>query len=187
MSPILDLAVTLLTLGRNGLATLLQQREDVATILQERLTAAATAAGLRLLVSPANPISFAITLIPHQQRNEADDTGEASPGDAARAAATTYVGSMLFVRGISGTRVVSGVEETVVAGQRFAGYGASVDKYANAPYMTAAASLGLTGADVDRFVDRLQGVLHDTRNRAPRRNVAGELTLACSSISNATR
>lgn len=200
LSPILDLAATLLGLGRPGIAALTAQRDDVAAHLRATLAAVAAAAGERLLASPANTISFAVTLAATMARAAAAvaaaDAAAAAAGAPPPSASTptararvaptaaTIVGSMLFTRGVSGTRVVvtahdgddSGDDDAphnattarapspavvVVAGHAFESYGASTDRYASAPYLTAAAAIGLTRADVDEFGRRLAAVLAD--------------------------
>ena len=61
----------------------------------------------------------------------------------------TYFGSMLFSRGVSGTRVVSQRGTKSIGPHSFVGYGSHCDRYP-VPYITAACSVGLTKADVAR-------------------------------------
>ena len=67
---------------------------------------------------------------------------------------TTFLGSMLFKRAVSGTRVVARGKEQSVAGHSFQGYGAHCDAYP-CDYLTFAAALGTTEGDVDEFIRRL--------------------------------
>lgn len=67
---------------------------------------------------------------------------------------TTFLGSMLFKRAVSGTRVVARGKEQSVAGHHFTGYGAHYDAYP-CDYLTFAAALGTTERDVDEFIRRL--------------------------------
>lgn len=55
----------------------------------------------------------------------------------------TMFGSMLFRRGVSGTRVVSTRATKKIAGITFQGYGAHCDAYP-VPYFNAACAVGLT-------------------------------------------
>jgi len=66
----------------------------------------------------------------------------------------TFLGSMLFRRAVSGTRVVARGKEQTVAGHCFKGYGAHCDAYPS-DYLTFAAALGTTERDVDEFIRRL--------------------------------
>jgi O-phospho-L-seryl-tRNASec:L-selenocysteinyl-tRNA synthase len=72
----------------------------------------------------------------------------------------TMFGSMLFKRGVSGTRVVARGMRQSVAGHSFEGYGAHFDEYP-CDYLTFAAALGTTSSDVDEFVRRMKLALRD--------------------------
>ena len=61
------------------------------------------------------------------------------------------LGSRLFLRRVSGARVVVGKDATV-GGVRLEGYGAHRAGYGHV-YVTAAAALGGQREDVDRFVE----------------------------------
>lgn len=65
-----------------------------------------------------------------------------------------------WCRGVSGTRIVSKGKQQSVGGIDFLGYGAHYDNYP-CDYLTAAAALGTTTADVDKFIDRLRSVILD--------------------------
>lgn len=81
------------------------------------------------------------------------DVAAAKDADARRASAT-FFGSMLWARCISGTRVVARGAKQTVAGIPFVGYGSHCDDY-GCDYLTAAAAIGTTEAEVDEFVSRL--------------------------------
>lgn len=49
--------------------------------------------------------------------------------------------------------------EATISGLKLTNFGAHCDRY-NTPYLTAAASIGMTKTDVDIFVTRLDKVLH---------------------------
>ncbi|KAL2911861.1 hypothetical protein HK105_208641 [Polyrhizophydium stewartii] len=135
MSPILDLFITLLSMGADTFRQLLAERKANYEYLRQRLAAWAETRGARLLETPANDISLAVAL---------------PDGVAAHA---TQLGSMLFHRFVSGARVVKG-ENKEVCGIRFDGYGSHVSKYPCC-YLNAAAAIGMRRAEVDVFIDRL--------------------------------
>lgn len=62
MSPLLDVLVTLLHWGASGWCAALAAREDLFGYAQQRLGSFAARAGERLLHTPGNPISLALTL-----------------------------------------------------------------------------------------------------------------------------
>lgn len=147
MAPVMDVFMTLLHLGSAGWAALLKQRKAVAAHLRRRLEEWAAAHGERVLETPKNPISFAVTV---------DSVTEGAD--------PTYFGSMLFSRGVSGTRVVKPGVKKEVCGISFDGYGAHTDAYPHA-YFTAAAAIGLTEAEVDAFVERLDKTVRELRKQ----------------------
>ncbi len=79
---------------------------------------------------------------------------------------TSMLGSMLFSRFVSGTRVVTTTGSKSVAGMSFPGYGAHADAY-TVPYITAAAAMGMQKSEVDTFVQRLQSVIDEFRKQHP--------------------
>jgi len=159
-SPVADLLVTLLGLGASGWRGLLADREAAVDGFRDRLAALAAAHGERLLVSPLNRISFAMTL----------SLGRLGGGEGEGGAATwkevSFLGSMLFTRCVSGTRVVvpDGGTAKEVAGIAFRNYGAHTDAYPSA-YLTAACAIGQTPAEVDAFFGRLDKALGDHRGK----------------------
>ncbi len=70
------------------------------------------------------------------------------------------MGSMLFKRCVSGTRVVTGhgLPVSTIGPHRFVGFGSHADDYPHS-YLTAAAAVGVSKADVDLFAKRLDGAL----------------------------
>lgn len=75
-----------------------------------------------------------------------------------------FLGSMLFTRCVSGTRVVPRGQEKTVAGVQFMGFGASYDAYPH-DYLTAACALGLTEVEMDEFLVRLDKTIRKVRGR----------------------
>ncbi|GAX79839.1 hypothetical protein CEUSTIGMA_g7279.t1 [Chlamydomonas eustigma] len=140
-----DLLMTLLHWGARGWRQVLQGREDVLPYLRECLEKAAETVGERVLVTPNNPISMAMTLNKLQQ--QVGDQ-KSTHRDA------TFLGSMLWSRFISGTRVVPKGKKQSVAGIDFLGYGSHADDYPHV-YLTAAAAIGTKRGECLEFVDRL--------------------------------
>ena len=80
----------------------------------------------------------------------------------ATAPASAFLGSMLFTRCVSGTRVVPRGQLKSVGGIDFAGYGASVNGYPH-DYLTAACAVGLSSAELDEFLLRLDKALRKAK------------------------
>lgn len=158
ISPVLDLLITLLSMGADGWARCLAERESVYGYMQTKLGECVGEFGERLLETPGNPISMGVSLERH--------AGLVKDGDV------SFFGSMLFSRCVSGTRVVAPGKRADVGGVVFDGFGASHDAYP-VPYFTAAAALGTTEADVDRFCAQLKKCFKDFRKKAAKRDGEG--------------
>ena len=153
IAPVVDVLITLLELGRDGWVRCLDDRERLYARMRAMLEEVAEEEGERVLETPGNPISMAMTL------STLDD----------REGEVTYFGSMLFARQVSGTRAVSGRARADVAGTELVGFGAHTNEYP-VPYVAAAAAIGATVDDVDTFIRRLRGVFKDYRRRQRKRN-----------------
>jgi O-phospho-L-seryl-tRNASec:L-selenocysteinyl-tRNA synthase len=145
----IDLFITLLSMGEETWMRLLDEREDVYAYMASELAKVAEEEGERVLSTPGNPISMAMTL------SCAKELGMQP----------TMFGSMLFSRCVSGTRVVAPGETKTVGGIEFEGFGASHSRYPES-YFTAAAALGVTRADVDRFTSVLRKTFKDFKKKA---------------------
>ncbi|XP_033756838.1 O-phosphoseryl-tRNA(Sec) selenium transferase-like [Pecten maximus] len=140
MSPTMDLFITLLSMGSRGYKALVKQRKELYTYLKTSLSQCATRHGQRLLNINQNHISMAMTL-------------------AVEGSSATDIGSKLFTRCVSGTRVVAPTGKVSdINGQKFCNFGAHSDVYP-CSYLTAAAGIGMTKGDVDTFISRLDKVL----------------------------
>jgi|AntAceMinimDraft_1070359.scaffolds.fasta_scaffold28267_2 O-phospho-L-seryl-tRNASec:L-selenocysteinyl-tRNA synthase len=125
--------------------------------MRERLHATAGANGERLLETPGNPISIGMSL-----------AGLAAEGGGV-GGGISFLGSMLFSRCVSGTRVVAPGNRQEVGGIVFDGFGASYDEFPVA-YLTAAAALGTTREDVDRFCTQLTKCFKEYRKKVAKAN-----------------
>ena len=105
------------------------------------MSSVASKFGLRVLDTPGNSISVAMTLPPDQ---------------------STELGSKLFLRCVSGTRVVTGKASSNINGIQFEGWGAHVDSYP-ASYLSAAATIGMKESDIELFLHRLEKVLSESQ------------------------
>ncbi|XP_063220702.1 O-phosphoseryl-tRNA(Sec) selenium transferase [Bacillus rossius redtenbacheri] len=149
-SPTMDVFITLLSLGVSGYKSLVAQRKEMYTYLKEELSKVASKYGERILDTKNNPISVGMTL------------GSLAGADTKL---ITMLGSMLFLRCVSGTRVVTALDHKDVGGHKFEGWGAHCSCYP-VPYLTAAAAIGMRKADVDLFVHRLDKALGKLRGRS---------------------
>ena len=77
----------------------------------------------------------------------------------------TQLGSQLFLRCVSGTRVISPLEASKsINGHVFHGWGSHIDNYPHS-YLTVAATIGLTSTDIQTFIQRLAKVMEISGNR----------------------
>ncbi|XP_060633853.2 O-phosphoseryl-tRNA(Sec) selenium transferase isoform X1 [Anolis sagrei] len=142
-SPSLDVLITLLTLGTKGYQRLLKERKEMFSYLSSEVKKLAEAYNERLLDTPHNPISLAMSL---KELSEQNGT------------AVTQLGSMLFTRQVSGARVVPLGNIQTVSGYTFEGFMAHTNNYPCA-YLNAASAIGITKEDVDVFLKRLDKCL----------------------------
>lgn len=136
----LDLLITLLGVGSKAFKDLLKQRKVSFEYLKKQLNTLASKFNERVLDSPNNKISIGLTL------------------DGLHSESVTQVGSMLFKRLVSGTRVIKRGTRSRIEGVTLEGFGASHRAYPS-HYLTAAASIGISINDIDTFIHRLDEVL----------------------------
>uniref|UniRef100_A0A3P8Z5V6 O-phosphoseryl-tRNA(Sec) selenium transferase n=1 Tax=Esox lucius TaxID=8010 RepID=A0A3P8Z5V6_ESOLU len=146
-SPSLDVLITLLTLGASGYKKLLAERKEMYTYLAQELNRLAEAHGEKLLHTPHNPISLAMSLDGLQAQCDK---------------AVTQLGSMLFTRQVSGARVVALGNEQIVSGHTFSGFMSHSESYP-CPYLNAASAVGITRDDVTLCIKRLDKCLKSLR------------------------
>lgn len=181
-SAIMDLCITLLSMGLSGYKRILDTRQQLVSQFTIKFHEVATKYGGRLLSCPNNTISFAITLdhlissdplskfskldLSIDQGSDGDpiintqDHGSSEDNQQSNSKAISYFGSMLFTRCVSGTRVIPVHETKEVCGRQFNGYGSSTDNYPHS-YMTAACAIGLTQSELEEFFIRLDKCFHD--------------------------
>ncbi len=154
-SPMIDLLITLLSMGLDGYKRVLEERRRLIDHFRRRLEAVANLFGERLLVCPRNTVSFGITLDNLIRTNNAIDAHSTQLSNEDENNQITKFGSMLFTRCISGTRVVARNESKTISGHTFQGFGSSHDTYPHA-YMTAACAMGMTEGEMNEFFVRLE-------------------------------
>ncbi|XP_053560060.1 LOW QUALITY PROTEIN: O-phosphoseryl-tRNA(Sec) selenium transferase [Bombina bombina] len=142
-SPSLDVLITLLSLGASGYKNLLKERKEMFVYLSNELEKLATTHNERLLNTPHNPISLAMSL------NNLDEVSGTS---------VTQLGSMLFTRQVSGARVVARGTSQTINGYIFNGFMSHSNSYQCA-YLNAASAVGIKKHDVDMFIKRLDKCL----------------------------
>uniref|UniRef100_A0A8C7KD69 O-phosphoseryl-tRNA(Sec) selenium transferase n=1 Tax=Oncorhynchus kisutch TaxID=8019 RepID=A0A8C7KD69_ONCKI len=153
-SPSLDVLITLLTLGASGYRKLLAEQKEMYTYLAQELKRLAAAHGERLLHTPHNPISLAMSL----------DDLQTQSGKS-----VTQLGSMLFTRQVSGARVVALGNKQMVSGHMFSGFMSHSEAYPH-PYLNAASAVGITRDDVTLCIKRLDKCLKSLRKESSARS-----------------
>ncbi|KAM8939528.1 O-phosphoseryl-tRNA(Sec) selenium transferase [Pelodytes ibericus] len=142
-SPSIDVLTTLLSIGATGYIQLLKEREEVFTYLSSELKKVAIKHDERLLETPHNNVSLALSL--------ANLAGGST-------SALTQLGSMLFTRCVSGARVVPLGTLQTVSGYDFKGFMSHSENYP-CPYLNAAAAIGIKKRDAEVFIKRLNKCL----------------------------
>eukprot|EP00960_Hanusia_phi_P064476 765802-Hanusia_phi.AAC.9 len=160
-SAVQDLFITLLSMGRRGYEKLLEEREGMLGYMCSKVGEVAQKHGERMMNTSGNGISLAMTL----------DSFVALVGKAS----VSQLGSMLFARSCSGTRVVTCVKEERVGGIAFQGYGAHMHDYPSA-YLSFACAIGIQRREVDVFAERLSKTLVEFRKKCEAAQKAKEAT-----------
>jgi len=142
-SPLVDMFITLMSMGSDGYKEVLSTREALVPYFKQTLSNIAIKYGERLLDTPCNSISFGMTLKTVTQHSKHP----------------SFLGSMLFNRCVSGTRVISKTMMKEISGHQFSVYGSHHDEYPEIPYLTAACAIGMTRSEIDEFCQRLDKTL----------------------------
>lgn len=162
MSPIMDLFMTLLSMGEAGWRDLLSSRLSLLDSFKAELAGWAANYGEEIMPAGRNSISIGISMKKLDERAAGVGVG----GAAATAPPTppsdknicTFFGSMLFQRCVSGCRVVpKSAKVTLIGGHEFISWGSHSSKTPYS-YFTAACSIGLTPTEVSAFMERLEKV-----------------------------
>jgi O-phospho-L-seryl-tRNASec:L-selenocysteinyl-tRNA synthase len=157
-SPVVDLFITLLSMGLNGYKGILEERQRLVEKFRNKFHALALKFEERLLDCPRNTISFGITLdrlVNDDNNDDGEDDDNGKKKTKKRNVKITKFGSMLFTRCISGTRVVPTNEIKSISGHTFEGFGSSTEDYPYS-YMTAACAVGMSEMEMNEFFIRLE-------------------------------
>jgi len=155
-SPMIDLFITLVSMGLDGYKGILEERKRLTGLFRQRLEKVAEVFGERTLNCPRNTVSFGMTLdnlVVLDQ--DANNESEKLPHQQERNKQITKFGSMLFTRCISGTRVVPRNGTKTISDHTFEGFGSSHDDYPHV-YMTAACAVGMGEDELNEFFVRLE-------------------------------
>ena len=147
MSPILDLFISFLQMGKKHYKFLMKDRKEKYEALKKEMKAIAEKYGERILEIKGNRISLAMTIGNICKSDQKKDI--------------TELGAMFFNRQISGVRAISKSEETEVAGYKFKNYGSSSDNYTNLPYFTFASAIGITEEEVKGFTEKFPKIIDE--------------------------
>lgn len=161
-SPMIDLFITLLSMGLLGYQKLLAKRTNMIDVFKKKFKAIAENYNEHFLICPTNTISFGMTLdnIP---RKKFDNEDENMYIQSIQKHVSKF-GAMLFTRCTSGTRVIPRGEIKKIGEQEFNGYGSSIDNYPYA-YMTAACAIGLTYDEMNEFFTRVESMLKEIHKK----------------------
>lgn len=140
----LDLFMTFLSMGTDSYKQLLEERKECFEYLKEELHKIAGKNNEKVLETPSNTISIGITL--KHFGNEPKEL--------------TQIGAMLFVKLVSGTRVITTSSDKEIGGLNFKNFGSHSNNYPTS-YLTASASIGIKKSEIDVFIKRLQKVFED--------------------------
>ncbi|EAR84373.1 O-phosphoseryl-tRNA(Sec) selenium transferase (macronuclear) [Tetrahymena thermophila SB210] len=155
--PILDVFITLLSMGKKGLKDLLSQRKENLQYLKDCLQKFAERHSERLLDIKENTISLALTLttmkeqiiLEKEQENEKD---------------ITSLGGILYSKRVMGSRILSNQTKSV-CGIKFKNYGSHSDSFTYLPYMTIACAIGMEKKEIDQFLLKLEDSFQELKKK----------------------
>jgi O-phospho-L-seryl-tRNASec:L-selenocysteinyl-tRNA synthase len=146
LSPVLDLFITLLEMGKKGYKQLILDRKEKYIKLKDLMTKIAEKYSERILLNPNNKISIAMTLSKICKP-------ESSKKDI------TYLGSLFYTRQISGIRIIAPSEAINFNGYKFSNYGSHSDSYPFIPYCAFACALGITDQEITSFASKFSQIV----------------------------
>jgi O-phospho-L-seryl-tRNASec:L-selenocysteinyl-tRNA synthase len=161
-SPIVDMFITLLSMGQRGLLGLHQQRLQCLPLLIDGVQRVAAEFGERVLVSPCNSISIGLTVsqsLAPPRDPQAESQAEATGEEGRKHVDAAFIGSMLFKRSVSGARVVAmGSAPSKIGAHVFNGWGAHISNY-HSSYLTVACAVGVTPEEVAASLLKIRKVM----------------------------
>eukprot|EP00916_Digyalum_oweni_P002676 GHVL01004861.1.p1 GENE.GHVL01004861.1~~GHVL01004861.1.p1 ORF type:complete len:191 (-),score=56.76 GHVL01004861.1:10-510(-) len=141
-SSVLDIFITLLSMGKNGWEYLRKNRKELSIYLYNKLNDISIKYNINVLKTPNNTISFAINLNNFLIYNKC----------------LKEIGSMIFYRKCTGSRIILKKNNNkIIFDKNFNNWGAHVDENIY-PYLTIACGIGIKKDEIDIFLNRLDNV-----------------------------
>ena len=149
ISPIIDLFITFLEMGKNKYKALIKERKEKYDILIKKMEKVAIKFGEKIIAMNGNKISILFTL-----KNIVEKSGNKDAKE---------IGSMCFNRQISGVRIITSSKKKKknIAGYDFLNYGSSCDDYKYLPYMTFSCAIGIKDEEIDGFVNKIDKIFEN--------------------------
>ena len=149
ISPIIDLFITFLEMGKNKYKVLIKERKEKYDILIKKMEKVAIKFGEKIIAMNGNKISILFTL-----KNIVEKSGNKDAKE---------IGSMCFNRQISGVRIITSSkgEKKNIGGYDFLNYGSSCDDYKYLPYMTFSCAIGIKDEEIDGFVNKIDKIFEN--------------------------
>jgi len=135
LSPLMDIFITLLEMGKNKFKFLIQDRKNKYTIFKEDMKKFAAEFDEKIIENPNNKISLCMSLVNicKSARDKKD---------------ITYLGSLFFKRQISGIKIIAPSTSLNWNGYNFNNYGSHCQEYPILPYCAFACAIGITDDEV---------------------------------------
>lgn len=160
ISPILDVFISFLEIGKDKYIELIKERKEKYKVLWNKMEIVAKKYNERLLCMKNNKISIGVTL-----GNIIKEAGTARKEDI------TEIGAMFYNRQISGVRVITENEtEYDICGYKFKNYGSSCEKYTYLPYLTFACAIGISDWEIEEFVSKFEKIIGEYISKHQKKN-----------------
>ncbi|CAD7923045.1 unnamed protein product [Amoebophrya sp. A120] len=159
-----DLLITFLAMGSDGLQNLWKTRKTDFEWFKEELQKTCDQFKLRILHTPENKISICVDLSGLVTATDVPggDGAIVAEAEKKRKQVLNSIGAKLFNHRVSGPRVVAcPVGAKTIDGVQFKNYGAHSDTYPY-PYLATAVAIGATRAELTCFLQRLEKTLKET-------------------------
>ena len=146
ISPLLDLFISFLEMGKNKYKELINDRKEKYKKLIKKIEGVANKYGEKVVELNNNKISILFTLGKIVEKSGNKDAKE--------------IGSMCFNRQISGVRVITSSKGQTknIAGYDFVNYGSSCDNYKYLPYLTFSCAIGITDEEINGFSTKIDKI-----------------------------
>ncbi|ESL07044.1 hypothetical protein TRSC58_05273 [Trypanosoma rangeli SC58] len=159
ISPVMDLFITALSLGRCGFQQLWESRYKVFGTLQQRLRQFAKARGEVLLDDEDEDYTAALPPCPACVRPRNDISLAVTMHTVGGAANARAMGARLFRGAVTGPRViVPDLTAKPLCGLPFRNYGMHTDEVLPCPMLVMACGIGMTLEEVHKVMQRLEVV-----------------------------